>query len=99
MGLGLSINSGCDMALLLGSKSKLSGHSSTEIQTKDYKIGICCFCVKHAAIKGKSRPFFYNVYECERHVSPRTVSVSKLAEKLLILALNNNHPITYFHWH
>jgi hypothetical protein len=36
--------------------------------------------------------FFNNVYECERHVSPRTVSVSKLAEKL---ALANTKAIVF----
>jgi hypothetical protein len=24
-------------------------------QTKDYKIGICCFSAKHAALRGKSK--------------------------------------------
>jgi hypothetical protein len=24
-------------------------------ETKDYKIGICCFCAKHTALKRKSK--------------------------------------------
>ena len=24
-------------------------------QTKDYKIGICCFSIKHAALRGKNK--------------------------------------------
>jgi hypothetical protein len=24
-------------------------------QTKDYKIGICCFCAKHTALRSKSK--------------------------------------------
>ena len=36
-------------------------------QTKDYKIGICCFSTKHAALKGKSKNWLaqnqYNVSE------------------------------------
>ena len=27
-------------------------------QTKDYKIGICCFCAKHTAIRRKSKDWF-----------------------------------------
>ena len=27
-------------------------------QTKDYKIGICCFSTKHAALRGKSKDWF-----------------------------------------
>ena len=36
-------------------------------QTKDYKIGICCFSTKHAALKRKSKDWLIqnqnNVYE------------------------------------
>ena len=28
------------------------------VQTKDYKIGICCFSAKHAALKGRSNDWF-----------------------------------------
>jgi len=27
-------------------------------QTKDYKIGICCFSTKHAALRRKSKEWF-----------------------------------------
>ena len=46
-------------------------------QTKDYKIGICCFSAKHAALTGKSKDWLArNQHTCvgvERHVDPRTV--------------------------
>ena len=41
-------------------------------QTKDYEIGICCFSVKHAALKSKSKDWFarnQNNVQVERHVS------------------------------
>jgi hypothetical protein len=30
-------------------------HYPQSSQTKDYKIGICCFSAKHAALRGKSK--------------------------------------------
>ena len=37
-------------------------------QTKDYKIGICCFFAKHAALRRKSKDWLArnqdNVFEC-----------------------------------
>jgi len=48
-------------------------------QTKDYKIGICCFSAKHAALRRKSKDWLArnqdNVSEwgLGRHVYPRTV--------------------------
>ena len=36
-------------------------------QTKDYEMGICCFCAKHAALRRKSKDWLvlnqYNVSE------------------------------------
>jgi hypothetical protein len=38
-------------------------------QTKDYKIGICCFSAKHAALRSKSKDWLTqnqnNVSECQ----------------------------------
>ena len=31
------------------------GFETRSGQTKDYKIGICCFCAKHSALTGKSK--------------------------------------------
>ena len=31
------------------------GFESQSGQTKDYKIGICCFSAKHAALRSKSK--------------------------------------------
>jgi hypothetical protein len=45
----------------------------------DYKIGICCFSTKHAAIRRKSKDWLaLNKDNVEQHMSPQTVvSVSK----------------------
>jgi hypothetical protein len=44
-------------------------------QTKDYKIGICCFSAKYASLRSKTKDWFGS--EVERHVYPQTfVSVS-----------------------
>ena len=44
-------------------------------QTKDYKIGICCFSAKHAALREKEQRLVgsESEYRVERHVYPRTV--------------------------
>jgi hypothetical protein len=45
-------------------------------QTKDYKIGICCFSAKHAALRRKSKDWLAwnqdNVSRVGRHVYPQT---------------------------
>jgi hypothetical protein len=47
-------------------------------QAKDYKIGICCFSAKHAALRRKSKDWLArnqnNVSEWGRHVYPWTVA-------------------------
>jgi len=44
-------------------------------QTKDYKIGICCFSAKHAALRRKSKDWLaWNQLTCSCH---------DIAEKLL----------------
>jgi len=47
-------------------------------QTKDYKIGICCFSAKHAALRRKSKDWLAQNQKnvCVRvgqHVYPQTV--------------------------
>jgi hypothetical protein len=46
-------------------------------QTKDYKIGICCFSAKHAALRSKNKNWLAqnqdNVSRVGRHVYRRTV--------------------------
>jgi hypothetical protein len=44
-------------------------------QTKDYKIGTCCFSAKHAALREKEQRLVgsESEYRVERHVYPRTV--------------------------
>ena len=53
------------------------GFVSRSSQTKDYKIGICCFSAKHAALRKKSKSWLTrnqdNVSEWSDIVYPRTV--------------------------
>ena len=48
-------------------------------KTKDYKIGICCFSLKHAALRKKSKDWLArnqdNVSEWSNKVHPRTVAL------------------------
>jgi hypothetical protein len=43
------------MVSVLISSAVDRGFEPQSDQTKDYKIGICCFCVRHAALKRKSK--------------------------------------------
>ena len=43
------------MISVLASSAVDRGFESRSGQTKDYKIGICCFSVKHAALRRKSK--------------------------------------------
>ena len=46
--------SGCVMVNVLPSSAVDRGFEPQSGQTKDYKIGICCFTAKHAALRRKS---------------------------------------------
>jgi hypothetical protein len=55
-------------------------------QFKDYKIGICCFSAKHAALKNKNKQHI--------HLKKRLVIAMKLLKNCLLReALNNNHSL------
>ena len=43
------------MASVLASSVVVRGFESRSGQSKDYKIGICCFSTKHAALRSKSK--------------------------------------------
>ena len=43
------------MVNMLASSTLDRGFEPWSSQTKDYKIGICCFSVKHAALRSKSK--------------------------------------------
>jgi hypothetical protein len=43
------------MVIVLASSSADCGFKSRSGQAKDYKIGICCFSAKHAALRRKSK--------------------------------------------
>ena len=40
---------------VISSKAAYRGFETWSGKTKDYKIGICCFSTKHAALKTKSK--------------------------------------------
>ena len=66
------------MVSVLGSSVVDRGFEPRSGQTKDDKIGICCFSAKHAALRRKSKDWLSrnrdNVSECMgRHVYPQTV--------------------------
>jgi hypothetical protein len=46
------------MVSLLASNVVDSEFEPRSGQVKDYKIGICCFSAKHAAVKRKSKDWF-----------------------------------------
>ena len=57
------------------------GFESWSVQTKDFKIGICCFSAKHAALGERAKTGWLGIrilsVRVERHVYPRiVVSVS-----------------------
>jgi hypothetical protein len=43
------------MVSVLGSRAVDRGFEPRSSRTKDYKIGICCFSAKHAALRRKSK--------------------------------------------
>ena len=43
------------MVSMLGSNAVDCGFEPRTGQTKDYKIGICCFSAKHAALRRKTK--------------------------------------------
>jgi hypothetical protein len=43
------------MFSVLASSAVDRGFELRSDETKDYKIGICCFSAKHAALRGKSK--------------------------------------------
>ena len=65
------------MVSVLTSSAVYRGFEPRLGQTKDYKIGICCFSAKHAALKRKSKDWLArnqsNVSWVEWCVYPRTV--------------------------
>ena len=48
------------MVSVLASSVVDCGFEPRSGQTKDYKIGICCFSVKHAALRRKSKDWNQN---------------------------------------
>jgi hypothetical protein len=50
------------MVSVLASSAVDRGFEPRSGQTKDYKIGICCFSYKHAAFRRKSKDWFLLCY-------------------------------------
>jgi hypothetical protein len=61
------------MVSVLASSVVDRGFETRSGQTKDYKIGFCCFSVKHAALRSKSKDWMAQNQKVERHVYPQTV--------------------------
>jgi hypothetical protein len=65
------------MVSMLASSAVDRGVEPRSGQTKDYKIGICCFSAKYAALTRKSKDWLAqnqnNVSRVERHVYLWTV--------------------------
>ena len=60
------------MVSVLASSAIDRGFEPLSGQTKDYKIGICCFSAKHAALRRKSKDWMARTH---------------LIENLLVLAI------------
>ena len=58
------------MVSVLASSAVDSEFESLSGQTKDYKIGMCCFSAKDAVLRRRNKDYCFRV---ERHVYPRTV--------------------------
>ena len=65
------------MVSVIASRAVNRGFEPRSGQTKDYKIGICCFSAKHAALSRKSKDWLArnhnNVSRVEQNVYPHTV--------------------------
>ena len=63
------------MVNVLTSNAIDRGFESRSGQTKDYKIGICCFSAKHAALRRKMKDWLARIMWSKwgDHVNPRTV--------------------------
>jgi hypothetical protein len=73
------------MVIVLASSAVDYGFKTWLGYTKDYKIGICCFSAKQAALRSKNNDWLAwnqdNVSDVrvERHVSPANCCFSELA--------------------
>ena len=64
------------MVTVLASSAVDCGFESRSGQTIDYKIGICCFSTKHAALRRKTKDWLFRNQDnvrVGRHVYPWTV--------------------------
>jgi hypothetical protein len=62
------------MISVLTSNAVDRGLKPLSCQTKDYKIGICCFSAKHTALRRKSKDWLaWNQDNVGRHVYQQTV--------------------------
>ena len=65
------------MVSVLASSAVDRGFEPWSGQTKDYKIGMCCFSAKHTALRRKGKGWLArnqnNVSRVGQHVYPQTV--------------------------
>ena len=62
------------MVSVLASSAVDRGFKSRWGQTKDYKIGICCFSTKHAALRSKSKDWLARNQEDYKVLCPSVVT-------------------------
>jgi hypothetical protein len=66
------------MVSVLGSSVVDCGFEPGSGQTKDYKIGICCFSAKHAALRRKSKDW----------LARNQNNVSEWSDKSTVVSMN-----------
>ena len=70
------------MISVLASNAVDHGFESRSGQTKDYKIGICCFSAKHAALKRRAKTGWLGIrimYQSGVTLLPAGCCISELA--------------------
>ena len=75
------------MVSVLASSVIDCGYELRSCQTKEYKIGICCFSAKNAALRRRSKDWLArNQNNVERHIYPMTVVSSPCQRQCELLS-------------
>ena len=88
------------MVSVLASSAIDCGYELRSCQTKEYKIGICCFSAKNAALRRKSNDWLArnqnNVSRVERHIYSMTVVSSPFQRQCELLpSLGSRRPSSF----
>jgi hypothetical protein len=94
---------GCEMVSVLASSAVDRRFEPRSGQTKDYKIGICCFSTKHTSLRRKSKDWLASIIiiQLKKCSSTKLTSSSShwkltwYSSKIAELALNNNHSLNH----